>query len=529
VLGSDGPDLVEALVDQSLLTVSEECGVVRYRMLETVREFGGHRLVEAGEADQARAAQTRWAVDLATQVRPHVFGARQIEAIDLLSVEEGNLTDILRGRLLVDDAANAVPLLAAEGALWAITGNNARFFVLADLAERVLVDFDPPPELVQVTLEAIGLLVVHIGFLRPDGADELASVMTRLGTPEQPWARVIHALFGPGLAPMERVAAALALTDDPDPMTSAMAWQWAAVLAENQGELDAARTYVEKALDSVDDSTTTWQVASLHTQMAMLDFNAGRHLDAAEHARAAAPLLERLHADEDALSTRTSLALAALEDGDLDQAELLLAESGEQAATDGTGAMVLHQVRAELLRARGDLSAALDSYARSVDSMRSMRFAGVESNGLEPWVVVALATALTAHVRDATTPAEQARTVALAGEAARTVEALMTGPEGAVDYPVTGMALAALSARVLTTATTDRARDAGVRLLALAVSFGYNRWFPVMAWEPLRAYADTAAPGRLAEVTDEYGSRRGRELRGEVLAALAAAALTSSG
>ena len=42
----------------------------------------------------------------------------------------------------------------------------------------------------------------------------------------------------------------------------------------------------------------------------------------------------------------------------------------------------------------------------------------------------------------------------------------MTGPEGAVDYPVTGMALAALSARVLTTATSDRARDAGVRLLA---------------------------------------------------------------
>ena len=55
-------------------------------------------------------------------------------------------------------------------------------------------------------------------------------------------------------------------------------------------------------------------------------------------------------------NTRTSLALAALEDGDLDQAERLLAESGDLAATDGTGAMVLHQVRAELLRARGETS-----------------------------------------------------------------------------------------------------------------------------------------------------------------------------
>jgi hypothetical protein len=143
--------------------------------------------------------------------------------------------------------------------------------------------------------------------------------------------------------------------------------------------------------------------------------------------------------------------------------------------------------------------------------------------------VVALATALTAHVRDATTPVEQARTEALAGEATRTVEALLTGPEGAVDYPVTGMALAALSARVLTTASTDEERDAGVRLLAIAVTFGYNRWFPVLAWEPLRAHADAAAPGRLAEVSDEYASRRGRELHGEVLAALAAGGLTSSG
>jgi predicted ATPase len=528
VLGPDGPDLVEALVDQSLLTVSEEGGAARYRMLETVREFGGQRLAESGETERARSAQTQWAVDLATQVRPEVFGSRQIEAMDLLSAEEGNLTDILRGRLLADDAAHAVPLLAAEGALWAITGNHARFFALADLAERVLLDFDPPPELVQVTLEALTLLVVHIGFLRPDGVGDLVSAMVRLGTPEQPWARVIHALFGQDVAPMDRVAAALALTDDPDPLAALTAWQWAAVLAENQGEIDAARTYTEKALDSVDASTTTWQVASLHTQMAMLDFNAGRHLDAAEHARIAAPLLERLHADEDALSTRTSLALAALEDGDLDRAERLLAESGEPSPTDGTGGMVQHQVRAELLRARGDVPAALDAYAGSVDAMRTVRFAGVESNGLEPWVLIALATALAAHVRHATTPVEQARTTALAADAARAVEALMRGPEGAVDYPVTGMTLAALSARALTTATTDRARDAGVRLLALAAAFGYNRWFPVMAWEPFRTYAEDAAPGRLAEVTDEYASRRGYELHVEVLAALAAGGLTSS-
>jgi hypothetical protein len=70
-------------------------------------------------------------------------------------------------------------------------------------------------------------------------------------------------------------------------------------------------------------------------------------------------------------------------------------------------------------------------------------------------------------------------------------------------------------------------REAGVRLLALARAFSYNRWFPVMAWEPLAAYAETAAPGRLSSVTEEYDGRRGRGLRDEVSKVLAR--ITSSG
>ncbi len=126
VLGPDGADLVEALVDQSLLTVSEEGGAARYRMLETVREFG--RPASGRDRRDGRGAgrpDPLGGRPVPRRCDREVFGSRQIEAMDLLSAEEGNLTDILRGRLLADDAAHAVPLLAAEGALWAITGNHA--------------------------------------------------------------------------------------------------------------------------------------------------------------------------------------------------------------------------------------------------------------------------------------------------------------------------------------------------------------------------------------------------------------------
>ena len=52
----DALELVQSLIDQSLLTVVEARGSVRYRMLETVREFGRMQLVGAGEDTAARRA-----------------------------------------------------------------------------------------------------------------------------------------------------------------------------------------------------------------------------------------------------------------------------------------------------------------------------------------------------------------------------------------------------------------------------------------------------------------------------------------
>lgn len=61
VLGAGALDTVQGLVDQSLLSVREADGV-RFRMLETAREFGRLKLAAAGEEAEARAAQRRWAL-----------------------------------------------------------------------------------------------------------------------------------------------------------------------------------------------------------------------------------------------------------------------------------------------------------------------------------------------------------------------------------------------------------------------------------------------------------------------------------
>ena len=118
--------------------VAEHRGAARYRMLETVREFGALRLAELGETDAAREALTTWAVEPADRQGAELFGPRQVEAVDLLDSEEANLADVLRRLLLAGDAPRGVRMLAALGGLWSVTGNFPRFLAMADLAEQVL-------------------------------------------------------------------------------------------------------------------------------------------------------------------------------------------------------------------------------------------------------------------------------------------------------------------------------------------------------------------------------------------------------
>jgi predicted ATPase len=527
LLGHAGADLVEALVDQSLVGVAEHHRAARYRMLETVREFAALRLAELGETDAAREALTTWAVETADRQGAELFGPRQVEAVDLLDSEEANLADVLRRLLLAGDAPRGVRMLAALGGLWSVTGNFPRFLAMADLAEQVLVSWVPPPELEEVTTDAVALVTVHLGFMRPDGVSDLAATLARLPEPRHPWSRIARAMFVDAVPPDGRRDAVLALTDDLDPRTAAMAWQWAAILAENEGAIEEAAEYLERALAMVGTDTTAWEIASLNTQAANQALNTDDIAKAERHARIAIPLHESLHADEEAATMRASLALSAVRRGRLDEAERLLDEIGDVRPADLTADLLISQVRAEILLRRGDTEAGLQALDGCLETSLAWGFLDLSFDGLEPWTLIPLATDLAAHARFAETPGRLARGAELATETRELLGRLGTMADSAVDYPVTGMAAHAL-ARWLLRHEADRDPEPAVRLLALAARFGYNRWFPAMAWEPVATMADEAAPGLLAVVLEEYGDRKGRELRPEAERVLALLGVTSS-
>jgi predicted ATPase/class 3 adenylate cyclase len=87
--GLDVLDTVVRLVDRSLVQYEPEVG--RYRLLETLRQYGSERLSDAGETDTARERHARHYLELAEGARPELESARYPVAHDRLLGELDNL------------------------------------------------------------------------------------------------------------------------------------------------------------------------------------------------------------------------------------------------------------------------------------------------------------------------------------------------------------------------------------------------------------------------------------------------------
>jgi excisionase family DNA binding protein len=85
-------DLVESLVEQSLLLRERGVdGAPRFRMLETIREYGLERLEEHGKAAAAREAHAAYFLALAQQSRPLANTRSTNAPLDVLTANDANL------------------------------------------------------------------------------------------------------------------------------------------------------------------------------------------------------------------------------------------------------------------------------------------------------------------------------------------------------------------------------------------------------------------------------------------------------
>ena len=519
VLGPEALDAVQELVDQSLLTVVDSGAGTRYRMLETVREFGRMQLVDAGEDDEARIAQRSWAVAYAATHAADLFGPRQPEAMDALRAEESNLADVLRQALAEPDPAAVVEIFSALGGFWSIGGEHPRVFVLVEAVVGAISDWTPPDELLEKTRVSVGLLMFGATLGSPSEAAQLRKIVERLGTDAANGAlrALLSTMRALGDPAGDELRAALAqLTDDSDRGARVVARMFESHERENSGDPRAAIAAATAALALTSRDDGPWISAMLHAQLAGLHAQIGELTASAEHAEAALPTLERLGAVDDTLQMKSFLAMAAIEAGDIERAERSVAdlESDFRSAFGSRGAVF--GARAQVAIARGDVARGLVLLRRATEALEGVRVPGLaDSAGLLPWVVYAEGTALAAYARYGDGDEGADLYDALAAKAAPCLDA----GRPVLDFPVAGLLLFATGLWGLVRGALDPA-DA-VRLLVLADRFAYSRFSPAMRWEDAVKDAERLAPGVLAATQKEYGDRRGPALLDEARDAVA--------
>src|SRR6266508_3106672 len=115
-------DVLSSLIDKSLVLMEQRSGAARYRLLETIRQYGQDKLQEEAEAAKVRRNHRDWYARLAEQAEAETLEARQKSVFDRLEAEHENLRAALGWSLEHQEAETAAQIGAAISRFWLLRG-----------------------------------------------------------------------------------------------------------------------------------------------------------------------------------------------------------------------------------------------------------------------------------------------------------------------------------------------------------------------------------------------------------------------
>jgi predicted ATPase/class 3 adenylate cyclase len=117
-------DLLGSLVAKSMVIADGSGASVRYRLLETLRQYGRDRLAATDDVTTIRDRHARYFLDFAEALVPMFLSPAQAVAWDRLAVEFDNVRAAFDWLIETGEAAAALRLVRAIGLLWNDTGEG---------------------------------------------------------------------------------------------------------------------------------------------------------------------------------------------------------------------------------------------------------------------------------------------------------------------------------------------------------------------------------------------------------------------
>ena len=513
-------DLLDGLIGQSLLTVAEEplTSGLRYRMLETVREFGQAELAAADQQDAAREALFSWAHDFADG---NLSGLPDLAIVRAITLEQDNLVGVLRQAIAGDRPALVVAVFALLSYYWTIRGAHSEVYAFSGDVLEALRHYEPDEPQVDATVLSYALLTAT-SLAEQDGVWSRAYARLR---------RLVrrHTVAAPDLAAIaeflvtapdrEQASAVVArMRASDDASTALLGELFTSQEAENAGRPDEASAAARRAWQLASRAGDLWRGPMAAMILAGLATQRADPAEALYWADRAESGLRELQADDDLRQLDWSRAGALNGLGRVDEARVLLDRlqtSGPPDAARAEYAAMAECGLAELARLEGDPQRGIEHYRRALECYRDPAQRG------SPWHGMVLAALLSAGIADGSLDAaEQA-------ECARRLRfrALVMNrarPAGIDDRPILGAQALGLSAWLL---TRPEFQARGLELLALAEVLHSRQDLPSLHWAPHRAAAESlvgsdavaAARRATSQLSLQDAADRARELIGQRL------------
>jgi predicted ATPase/DNA-binding SARP family transcriptional activator/tetratricopeptide (TPR) repeat protein len=513
VLGADALPLLEQLAGQSLVTVADTPAGVRFRMLETVREFSTARRGEAGGDDAAVSQLVGWAREFGVAQHDVLFGPEPRAARERIRAEQENLVAALRHALARSDAPAVAALTAVLATLWSTDSTFPRLAQLAADTGPLLSHYRPAPEHVEVARAAA--VVCAAGLLMGHGPRAVRQLVTLRRLPPAPPDTLLRAaavvlgavpeMLPPGYDVLRRLCA------DERPLPAGFAESIATYVWEYEHDIDRALDSARRMLARLAPTGSPLVLLMAHSRLSELYLRMGRGEEAYAHLTSVLEVLPRLNDGRDYLFVHSSLVLACLQRGDADEAESWLrrTEDDNPLRQDAPYRPDLGG-RAEIALARGLTETGLGLWRDAVARTLAAAPARDPDSPPSPWALEIQSVAVTAH-------AYAGRLDLVEEPLARLrdgLRALLSGPlRSPVELPLYGTVLHALGTAGLACGDASAAPVA-VRMIALAERLRALREFqPTMSAGRARRAAEDADRAAYAGAVAEYAALERDALR----------------
>ncbi|MEU9873805.1 BTAD domain-containing putative transcriptional regulator [Actinomadura verrucosospora] len=495
--GGDALEVLEDLVDQSLLEPVEGGPGTRFRMLESVREFSAAHREAEGETGRTVGGLLAWAREFGAAHHDALFGTDPFAPVERVRVEQDNLQQALRHGLDRRDGPAVAAVTAVLGGLWTLEAAYTRLAAMAAETAGLLSRLRPGPGDVEVTRTALTLNVLATGLVQGPQATRTLVALRRLppAPPEGlvPAMATVLAALPEILAPGGSVLEELCGRDEP--LVAAIANCAAGYIRERDGDVAGALAATEAMIGVGCSPDIPWCRLLAHSRLSELLMQLDQADRALHHLRISMELLER-YRWPDMFGLMWALASAHVALGEYDEAERWLDQSLVHGPDESFGTASFNLgARAEIALGRGDADTGLRLWREAVERLAA-EDGPMAPTGLDPWTLEAHCVTVVAHARHGRVDLVEDIVAGLPAKLA----ALADGPPFPMpafymDLPVTGGLLLALAMVDLARpgAAPDVRRRAA-RAIALA-----RRLHHVRSFQPTMS---SAAAGRAAEDAD---------------------------